>query len=194
MKCLNLKLTFATLVLCAAGASAQVRLPGLGPSIKTDVQKVVADFPSQFASLRGEVIAKNPQTVEYASRVQPPGAESCMITQYSSNSRSIYSWQALMLSTEDFEVAAKKYRSLFQQLKGMNVKYVTDSYTLVGHFEEPDDSRKFMISELTVAEAPGPLKKLRVEVYMQFEFPEWRVGVTVFERERDDEERGEVND
>ena len=180
-------LLLAAAFLCSQSSHAQPRLP-IPNAFRNDVQKVVADFPSQFASLRGDVRITNPQTVEYASLLQVGKAEDCIITRYSSNTRPIYSLQALMLHTEDFAEAAKKYKWLFTQLKGMNVKYVVDQYTLQGQYEAPAEERKFATSLLYIAHPPEALQKLRVEVSMQFEFPEWKVSVTIFEKERNDED------
>lgn len=135
---------------------AQLRMP-IPTAFRGDVQKVVADFPSQFASLRGAVLFTNPQTVEYASLLQPNKAEACIITQYSSNGKPIYSLQALMLHTEDFSEAEKKYKWLFTQLKGLNVTYVVDQYTLYGTYEAPAEERKFTTSTLAVAQPPEAL-------------------------------------
>ncbi len=183
----------AAALLCSVAAHAQLHLP-IPNAFRSDVQKVVADFPSQFASLRGGVLITNPQTVEYASLVSVDKAEQCIITRYSSTSKAVYSWQALMLSTEDFAEAEKKYKWLFNQLKGMNVKYVVDQYTLRGTYQAPAEERKFTISQLTVNNPPEALKKLKVEVAMDYEFPEWKVKLTVYEKERDDDERGEMED
>ena len=193
MKTKQPKLLVAAALLCACTAQAQLRLP-LPSAFRNDVQKVVADFPSQFASLRGDVRITNPQTVEYASLLQVNKAEDCIITKYSSNAKAVYSLQALMLHTEDYSEAEKKYRWLFTQLKGMNVTYVVDQYTLQGVYEAPAEERKFTTSTLAVAHAPEALRKLRIEVSMLFEFPEWKVALTVFEKETDDEDQGAIDD
>lgn len=190
------RLLTTVFLLLSFPSQAQFKLTSLSnnTSFKTDMQKVIDAYPQQFAALRGDVIETNPQTVEYASLVKPEGAEETSITRYSSNKKGVYTWQALMLSTEDFEIAVKKYKTLFGQLKGMNVKYVVDQYTLVGKYEAPDESKKFVSSILTVSAPPSPLEKLKVEVTMQFEFPEWKVKLLVYEKEREDNERGDIND
>lgn len=193
MKTNQTTLLLAAAFLCSVTAQAQLRLP-ISNAFRSDVQKVVADFPSQFASLRGDVLITNPQTVEYASLVQVDKAEECIITRYSSNAKPVYSLYALMLSTENFSEAEKRYKWLYTQLKGMNVKYVVDQYTLHGAYEAPAEERKFTTSMLAVAHPPEALQKLRIEVSMQFEFPEWKVGLTVFEKEKEDEEQGELDD
>lgn len=175
------------------GAQAQIKLP-ISNAFRNDVQKVVAAFPGQFAEVRGAVLQKNPQTVEYASLVKPDKAEHAVVTQYSSNSKEVYTWQATLLSTEDFTEAEKKYKWLYSQLKGMNIKYVVDQYTLRGIYNAPSESIKFATSQLSVFNPPMALKKLRVEVSMQYEFPEWKVGLSVFEKEREDDEPGHIAD
>ena len=174
-------------------SQAQIKLPLTG-ALRSDVQKLVAEFPHQFAALRGEEMVVNPQSVEYTSLLKIDKAEECSIIRYSSNKKPMYSWHAMMLSTEDFETAAKKYKWIFNQLKGMNVTYTVDKYTLGGDFEAPEESRKFMTSILTLIAPPSPLQKLRIEVAMQFEFPEWKVTLDIFEKEKDDAERGEIED
>jgi hypothetical protein len=174
-----------------ATAHAQFKIPlkGASSGLRDDLQKVVESFPHQFQEIRGDVVSKNPQTVEYASLVKPSGAQEAMIVKYSSEAKPIYSWQSVLLSTEDYEEAAKKYKAVYNQLKGMNVKYVVDQYTLRGTYEAPDESRGFATSVLTPSHPPAALKKMKVEVSMQFEFPEWKVAVQVYEKEKEDEDQ-----
>ena len=186
-----LKLTVLSLCLGTIHTYAQFRLP-VNSSIRNDFQKVVAEYPVNFENIRGRVINQNPQTTEYASQLQLANAQECIITKYSSGMKAIYSWQANMFTSEDFEQAAKKYKWLFNQLKGMNVYYVKDQYTLKGTFEEADESKKFSTSILTVTSPPTPLQKLKVEVSLQFEFPEWKVNLLVYEKEREDDEQGDI--
>lgn len=201
MKCPRL-LTALTAVCVFTSASAQLslKLPSLktetpaSTSFRNDIQKVVEDYPHQYASLRGEVINKNPQTVEYASRVQPEGTQDAMVVEYSAFAKKVYTWQTTVLTTEDFEEAAKKYKWLYQQLKGMNIRYVADLYTLRGDYAEPEESIGFASSVLTPTHPPTPLAKLKIEVLMNFEFPEWKVSLQIYDKEREDDERGEITD
>jgi hypothetical protein len=192
----NLALTVLSVTFFAFSASSQFKnisshLP-LANGIRSDIQKVVADFPYRFQNIRGEVIDRSPQSIEYASKLKVGDLGQCSIVQYSSGDKAIYSWQALMLVTEDFESAAKKYKSLFQQLKGANVYYIKDQYALKGEYDAAEESRKFATSTLTLAYPPAPLKKLRIDVSLQFEFPEWKVSLVVYEKEREDDEQGDI--
>jgi len=191
MKSLKLTVLFLFVHLCHASAQLKFAVTN---SLRSDFQKIMSEYPHHFENIRGEVINRNPQTVEYASQLKLAGAEECVITKYSSGLKPIYSWQALMFVSEDFEAAHKKYKWVFSQLKGMNIYYVRDQYTLKGDFEEADESRKFTNSILSPVAPPDPLKKLKVDVALQFEFPEWKVKLLVYEKEREDDERGEIED
>ncbi len=162
----------------------------VGPSLK----KVIEAAAKDYEAVRGELLFQNPQTTEYSSLVVPPEALEAKVIEYSSVSGNIFSWQALLARTEDYEEAVKKYKSVFNQLKGMNVTYVVDNYTLVGKFVTPDEGKKFTTSILTLAGPPKALSKLRVEVSLQFEFPEWTVVVNTYNKEKDDSENGSQMD
>jgi hypothetical protein len=162
-------------------------------AFRTGMQKVVAAYPEQFAPLRGEVLLQNPQTVEYASLLMPAGTTAPTITQYSAAAKAVYSWQALLVKSEDFEEAVKKYKWAYQQLKGLKAGYAGAQYPLQGIYEAPAETKKFASSTLRVADLSSPLKKLALQVSVQFEFPEWAVRVMVFEKEKEDnEEAGQM--
>jgi hypothetical protein len=118
-----LKLAVLFLFTCFLTASAQFKVP-INNSIRSDFQKLMNEYPQNFEGIRGAVINQNPQTVEYISELKLGNAEECMITKYSSGEKPIYTWQAVMFRSEDFETASKKYKWLFNQLKGANIFYV----------------------------------------------------------------------
>jgi hypothetical protein len=171
-------------------ASSQVKLPFTNNDLRTNLQKVISDFPRGLTTIKGEPTAENPQTTEYATLLTFEGAEENSITQYNSK-KPIYSWQATLLTTEEYEAALKKYKWLCNQLKVMTLNLEGGySYTLDGSYEAPSESRKFTTSTFRMMPAVASLPKLNIEVGMQFLFPEWKVTLTVFQKEREDEERG----
>lgn len=186
-----LKLTVAALLAGTMYSSAQFKLP-VNSALRNDFQKIVSEYTHHFTNITGRVINENPQSTEYASQIKLGDAQECTVIKYSSGSKAVYSWQALMFSSEDFEAASKKYKWLFNQLKGTNVYYLQDQYTLRGMFEPADESRKFTTSVLTISAPPTPLEKLKVEISLLFEFPEWKVNIAVYEKEREDDEQGEI--
>ena len=193
MKMRLLKLT-AGLMLITIWTQAQSKIPAAGPSFKNDLQKVIADFNKGFATIKGDVQSENPQTIEYSSQLRFAGAEECLITQYT-GAKPIYSFQAVMLTTEDFEEASKKYKWLYSQLKAMTIKLNHDyTYSLTGAYDAPDESKKFSSTIMRLLPAATQLPKLKVEVSLQYYFPEWKVSLLVYEKEREDKDRGKKED
>lgn len=176
-------------VLCSLLSVAQLKLPVTNNDLRNNLEKVVADFPNHFQNLKSEIKANNPQTVEYASTLDFKGSEDNTITQFI-GTKQVYSWHALLLTTETFEDAAKKYKWLCGQLKSMTLKFDGYSFSLDGKYEAADDSKKFSSSTYTLTPASVAHSKLKIEAGLQFYFPEWKVTLTVYQKEREDAERG----
>src|SRR6476646_4106245 len=66
------------------------------------IQAVLHDFPHNFSDIRGELILAQGEIENYASRVELPGSELCLITRYHSLEDTTASWQAKMFRNEDF--------------------------------------------------------------------------------------------
>ncbi|MFL5786995.1 MAG: hypothetical protein ACJ748_03000 [Flavisolibacter sp.] len=183
------KLTVVIALFCAITAKAQLRFPVTNNGLRNDLQKVISDYLNDFASLKGNVLVQNPQTVEYASLIQFSGAEENRITKYNST-KSIYSWQAIMLTTENFDDAATKYKWLCNQLKSMTITLNDNSFSLYGDYEDPVETKKFSTTEFRLLPSATTLPKLKIEVNMQYEFPDWKVNLQVYQKEREDNEQG----
>lgn len=176
-------------------AQSQLKLPGLSNSdVRQALEKVITDFPKNFSTLKGEVVNDNAQSIEYASLLQFKTAEKNTITRYTGR-LPVYSWQAQMLSTEEFPVAEKKYKSLYKDLKNISLTLNRDySYGLDGEYDAPDESRKFATTVFHLTPNATNLPNVKVELSMQYEFPEWKVYLTVYQREREDDERGRTEE
>jgi hypothetical protein len=199
MKNQKSKLTGLIALFIGLNSYAQVRLPRLPKAapvtnndLRINLQKIIADFPNQFSSLRGDTLELNPQTIEFASKLDFGMAPQNSIMEYRSVVNPKYSWQALMLETEDFEEASKKYNWLYNQLKVMTVR-LDGGYTfsLNGDYEKPDESRGFSTSVFKLTPNASNMPKLKIEVVMQFEFPEWKVNLLVYEKEKEDTDRAD---
>ena len=192
MKIGCLRLLGLVLLITTGSVHAQLRVPVTNNDLRTNLSKVVSDFPDGFPTLKGEVVDDNPQTIEYRSLLNFKTAEANSITRYKSL-RPVYSWQASILSTEDFDEAAKKYKWLCGQLKVMTIKMEGGvSFTLSGKYEEPTETKKFFSSVYKLTPNASSMPKLKIEASMQFEFPEWKVNLLVYEKEKEDKDRGDV--
>lgn len=187
-------LFFASLTLSFV-AQAQLKLPGLSNGdVRQALEKVITDFPKNFSTLKGEVVSDEPQSVQYASLLPFKSAEKNTITSYSGK-LPVYSWQAQMLTTEEFDAAQKKYKSLYNDLKSISLTLNRDyNYGLEGEYDTPDESRKFASTVMHLTPNATGLPNVKVELSMQYEFPEWKVYLTVYQRERKDDEKGKTEE
>lgn len=176
-------------VLFFNNSKAQIKLPVL-KVVTGDVKRVIEDHPNHFANLKGEMISQTTQTTDYACTFNANGAEETTITQYSSK-KEVYSWQALMLTTESFDKAKQKFRSLFTQLNNLSVKSGDQSYKFKGDYEQPDEKKKFT----SVILSAGADSKLKIEVSIQaYEPMDWKVKIIIYDKEREDDEKGDTKE
>ena len=82
-------------------ANAQLK-PGPANTISADIARVIDDYPNHFQNILGELIIQNPQSTDYQCNFKVAGAEECIITTYPGKKKAISSWQAIMLTTENF--------------------------------------------------------------------------------------------
>ncbi|MBL7697203.1 MAG: hypothetical protein JNK79_03565 [Chitinophagaceae bacterium] len=147
------------------------------------LQKVINDYPNHFKNIRGRLIDENPQTTDYSSTIQIPGALNTTITRYSAtNDKEIYSWKCTVLESEDFELVSKKYREVYAQMKNSIIKLDGNKpFILNGSYGEPTDEKRFISSSFGLLPASGDLKSLRVELTLEFLVTEWKVSVLVYD-------------
>lgn len=171
---------------------SQIRIPGANP-LSSDMKKVIREYPRHFESLQGNVLEENPQSVNYACNFKVSGAESATITRYSSKANDVFSWQATMLTTEDFAEAKKKFHSLFNALNNLGVKMdYGETFYLNGKYEAPTEEMKFTSVVMAFQNADRITQKMKLEISMQYEMLEWKVRVLIYEKEREDDEQGET--
>ena len=139
-------------------------------------------------NLIGELIIEHPQSADYACNFKIAGAEEATVTKYSAKRQDIASWQATMITTEDFEEAKKKFHSIYNQLNNISIQAGSTNDKLKGKFELPVEEKKF--TSVILSPQKESLKKLKVEIVMLYEPMEWKIKVLVYDREREDNERG----
>ena len=82
-------------------SQAQLKLLNKSPEFRQALDKIMADYCNQFRNLKGESIIDNPESSEFTSTVQLPGAEECTVIQMRNTRHETAAFQALMLSTDD---------------------------------------------------------------------------------------------
>jgi hypothetical protein len=163
-------------------------------SFKADLAKVIGDYPNHFKNLLGEVLEENTQSTDYRSQLKIKDAEECTITRYSATGKEIYSWQALMLKTENFEEAVKKFRSLYTSINNLSVQVNGTNIVFKGNFSKPIEEKKFCSIVFEPADKKNGNLKIRVELLLQSGMFDWAISLLVYEKEREDDERGPAID
>lgn len=175
-------------------STAQLKLPGIS-GVGNDVKKVIEDYPNRFINLMGEVITENAQSTNYQCNFKVNGAEEAFITRYSAK-KEICSWEAVMLTTESFDKARQKFKSLFNQLNNLSVNIgAVKNFHLKGKYEAPDENLKFTSVLFSFDPNTDAVSKLKVEIVLQYEAPmDWKVKILVYDRDREDNEQGETRE
>ncbi|MEO6813045.1 MAG: hypothetical protein ABI172_03895 [Ginsengibacter sp.] len=169
-------------------AQSKLNLIKSTPSVKQDVEKVARDYFQNFNNVKGDTLLQTSGTIEFSSKIIPVGAVECSITKYSEPNS--YSWQATMLQTEDFKEAVSKYKQYYRQLNGANIAfYDKTTYKLTGNYDTPDEDRSFASSILELEGKNHDLQLFKVEVALNFSFPQWSVKILVYEKIADENMR-----
>jgi len=158
-------------------------------SFSSDVKRVIDDYPNHFDNILGELIIENPQSSDYQCNFKVSGAEECIITRYSSKKQPIFSWQALMLTTDNFEEARKKFRSLYSELYNLT----NGSMHLKGLYESPAEEKKFTSVLFSFDPTAESIQQLKVELTIEAEGMDWKVKVLVYDRDREDDQESKVD-
>ncbi len=113
------------------------------------IEAVLHDFPNNLRHITGELLLAQGEIDNYVSTIEPPGAESCVITRYHSHSDSTASWQAKMYSGEDFDKASGAYHAIYKQLESCYLLLPDSSMIfLKGQWEPAREDIAFTTSTL----------------------------------------------
>ena len=179
-------------ILSVFSLSAQVIL--IKNPLQTDIAKVISDYPNGFKNISGEQIIDNPQSVEFECKSSVKDAVSCRVIKYSSNIKEIYSWEAEMLKTDDFEVVSKQFRSLYNSLQHLSVNINGINAVFKAEFVKPTASIKFTSIVFDAGDKTPELKMLKMVLLLENDMLDWVIKIQVYEREREDKERGSEKD
>lgn len=169
-------------------SNAQLRIPGMKNELATAVKQVLEDFPNGYKNLLGE-----PGDSSFASKVTLPDAESVNFVQHSQYGRSVISWQATLLTTDDHEQARKKFKAAHQQLQGLTVRLGSRSYKLHCPYKSPEENQKFSSLLFELQPSNSYTEPINVELQLLFQMPmDWTVGVLIYDRDRKDTDPGRL--
>ncbi len=154
----------------------------------TALQQVIGDYPNHFKNIQGEIVSKEAQSTDYSSTVALPGSISAVVTKYSSTNEknNLYTWKCLISQSEDFEMMAKKYKELYGQLRNAIIKIEgRPPFILNGNYEVPSEDKKFAITDFYLLPSSGNMKKLKIELSLEFYVTEWKMALTVYDQKEE---------
>ncbi|MEO5501063.1 MAG: hypothetical protein ABIR31_06425 [Ginsengibacter sp.] len=178
-------LVFIILIVNQATAQSVKVKPVAG--VRSQVQQLIHAYFQHFDGIKGDTLSQSNGSIIYASKMLPGALESS-ITQYGHGNN--YSFQATLLRTEDFNKGVELYKKYYQQLNGMPV-ILDDKSTvkLSGLFDIPEEARSFASSILELQKVNKGLQMLKVEVAINYAFPEWNVKLLIYEKQADEDMR-----
>ncbi len=189
------KLSILFFILSSLNLIAQKKAPYIKivPAINADIEKVARDYYNHFDNIKGEKISETDNMIEYSSKINPQGALESTIMQIKSLDNS-FSWQALMLDTEDYNQAIAKYKQLYKQLNGTKLSLNNGkSYKLKGTYDAPEETKGFASSIIGIDAVENDVHQFKIEIALNHSMPEWSVKIYVYEKEDDEEIRPMVN-
>lgn len=172
-------------------AHAQIKLFNNSPEFRQALDKIMADYCNRFRNLKGESVIDNPESSEFESTVKLPGSEECTVVQMRNTKNETAAFQALMLSTGDYEAASKKYKQLYNQLHNTSVRLDNGGkqYSIKGELDKPSDEKKIISTIFNLVPETVLNQKLHIELSMAYELMEWKVRITIYDKEEDEKVR-----
>ena len=163
-------------------------------ALQTDIAKVLSDYPNGFKNILGDEISQNPQSLEFECLLTIKDAIKCRLVKYSSNVKDIYSWEADMIKTDDFETASNKFRAFYNSLQHLSVNINGTTAVFKGDYIKPSEAIKFTTIVLDAGDKTPELKRLKLALTLEADMLEWVIRIQVYEQEREDKDRGPAKD
>jgi hypothetical protein len=157
-------------------------------SFPATINAVLKDLPYNLRNITGELVLAQGEFENYASIVELPGAENCIVTRYHSADDTTASWQAKMYSGDDFSRAASVYHELFRKLQGCYLQLVDGSVVyLKGDWEPAKAEASFTTSTLKLMTGDWRYKDVKVELELVYQLADWAIHINIVTKKRDDE-------
>lgn len=180
------------LVIHASFVSGQVNLGlHLTNNLKPAVEKVLNNYTEHYSAVRGDTLEVTESAIVFNSAVKPEASLQCTLTQFK-NDKYDYSWEAVMMRTEDFDAAVKKYNTCCQQLKNISFRAGSEMVKMDGVIEAPEGTKNFYSTVFGTHTADPVLSRVKVEVLLESDDTEWSVKVLIYDQVHDDKE-GSMN-
>lgn len=158
------------------------------PSFPSVIDAVLRDFPNNLRNITGELVLAQGEFENYASVLALPESQHCTITRWHSTRDTTVSWQAAMLTTDNFGKADHAYQELYRKLQQCYIQLTDGTVVyLKGNWEPARESASFTTSTLRVELDDQRYKEVRIELELVYQLAEWGVNINIFSKKPDDE-------
>jgi hypothetical protein len=157
------------------------------------LEKVIQDYPNRFRDIKGDLIAENRRAAEYKSTIQLPGSSSCIVSRYTASRNDEYTWTCTVSETQDFGNASNTFKEVFDQIKNTIVRVEGDKhFILSGQYETPLEDKKTTRILFTLLPGLNDVKKLKVDLSLQSDKTGWKILISVYDHEPDEDGQGAI--
>ncbi|TDX00708.1 hypothetical protein [Dinghuibacter silviterrae] len=148
------------------------------------VERVISEMPTRLAHLKGDLLANNPEAIDYASLLQLKGADNCTISVFNTPGDTTACWKADLPVIDDFDQAKKAYQETYDALHHARITRLHPGvvYKLEGGFHQADETKQTNSIEFTLDPAGEEFHKVRVQLLLSYTMPEWHLTVQVYEK------------
>jgi hypothetical protein len=174
---------------------SQIKLLNNNPEFRQSLDKIMADYCNQFRNLKGDPIVDNPESSEFTSTVTLPGSEECTIIQMRNTKHETRAFQALMLSTDSYDAAEKKYKQLYAQLYNTSIRLDNGGthYVVKGEMDKPNEDKDIFSTLFDITPNNNFSKNVHIELSMSYEMLEWKIRIAVYDKVDDEDVRPSAN-
>ncbi|HEX4850368.1 MAG TPA: hypothetical protein VFV08_06155, partial [Puia sp.] len=93
-----------------------------------------------------------------------------------------YSWSCTAFITKDFNTAKSKYKEIYEQIANTIIKVDGQKpFIISGQYRTPYEERKLTAVLFELLPAVGEMKKLKIELDLQYVVSEWKVTLNVYD-------------
>ncbi|HEY6976236.1 MAG TPA: hypothetical protein VH396_08095 [Chitinophagaceae bacterium] len=153
--------------------------------ISSVLSKVIHDYPNYFSNIKGEIVEESPQVVNYESLLNMKDMPRGVIVQYGDEKEHVYSWRNILLETENFEEAKKKFRLYYTQIKKTTAIINQMDIRLVADYSEPDENKQFSTIIFKLVSIEPAVKDVVADLSLQYEMSEWKITLSLYHIEEE---------
>src|SRR5215831_10045937 len=160
-------------------AKAQLTLK-ISDEISPVLSRVIHDYPNYFSNITGDTLEQEIQFTNYACTLKIKDELPGIITQYGEAEDHVYSWKNVLLETENFEEAKRKFHLYYEQIRKTTTIVKGSAIRLVADYTEPDDNKKFNDIIFDIKSEDDVIKNAVIDLSLQNEMSEWKITVSLY--------------